>query len=122
MKFARYLALLATISSLLLSLDAVAKTKNEGRLQLVEAVQIGSTQLSPGNYTVKWIGSGPAVQVTIMKSNKAVATASGTIINQTGPAPYDDVVLKPLTDNSNKMTIEEIDFGNRKEALRLMAN
>ncbi|HVO80156.1 MAG TPA: hypothetical protein VMT28_05465 [Terriglobales bacterium] len=120
MKFARHLALLATLS-LLVPLSALAKDRNQGSMQLTQAAQIGSTQLSPGDYTVKWTGSGPAVHVSIMQHNKAVAAASGTIVDQKRPAPYDDVVLKPVA-NSKQMRIEEIDFANRKEALRLKAS
>jgi hypothetical protein len=121
MKSAKYLTLLACIS-LLMPLSALAKTKNEGSLQLVQAVQVGSTQLTPGNYKVVWNGTGPMVKVSIMQHDKTVATASGKIISQKYPAPYDDVVLKPVAQNSKKMRIEEIDFNNRKEALRILAS
>jgi hypothetical protein len=120
MKLAKYLALLASIS-LLMPLSVLAKTKNEGNLQLTQAVQVGATQLAPGNYKVEWTGPGPVVQVSILQHNKTVVTTSGKIVNQKNRAPYDDVVLKPVNNNSQKMKIEEIDFGNRTQALRLLA-
>jgi hypothetical protein len=117
MKTVRFIPLIAAIA-LLLPSAMLARTKDEGKIQLSDPVQIGTTQLSPGNYTVAWTGTGPNVQVTFRQHKQIVATTKGTILERKNPSPYDDVVLKP-SQNGNAKTIDEIDFNNRKEALRI---
>lgn len=115
MKSAKYLFLLAGIA-MLLPLGAFAKDSNEGKFTISEPVQVGSTQLKPGDYKVQWDGTGSAVSVKIFQGKKTVATTSGKLVNHDQAAPYNAVVLKKA--NSGK-AIDEIDFGNRKEALVL---
>lgn len=115
MKTVKYLFLLAGIA-MLLPLSALAKDSNEGKFSISEPVQVGSTQLKPGDYKVQWDGSGDAVQVKILQGKKTVATTSGKLVNREQAAPYNSVVLKNA--NSGK-AINEIDFSNRKEALVL---
>lgn len=115
MKTVKYLFLLAGIA-MLLPLSALAKDSNEGKFTISEPVQVGSTQLKPGNYKVQWDGSGDAVQVKILQGKKTVATTSGKLVNHDQPAPYDSVILKSA--NSGK-AINEIDFRNSKQGLIL---
>jgi hypothetical protein len=115
MKSIKYLFLLAGIA-MLLPLSALAKDSNEGKFTISEPVQVGSTQLKPGDYKVQWDGSGDAVQVKILQGKKTVATTSGKLVSHDQPAPYNSVVLKSA--NSGK-AINEIDFSKRKEALVL---
>ena len=115
MKSAKYLFLLAGIA-MLLPLGVYAKDTNEGKFTISESVQVGSTQLKPGDYKVQWDGSGDAVNVKILQGKKTVATTSGKLVNHDQAAPYNAVVLKDATGGK---TINEIDFGNRKEALVL---
>ncbi|HKS73260.1 MAG TPA: hypothetical protein VJQ82_08685 [Terriglobales bacterium] len=118
MKTVKYLFLLAGIA-MLLPLSALAKDSNEGKFTISEPVQVGSTQLKPGDYKVQWDGSGDAVQVKILQGKKTVATTSGKLVNREQAAPYNSVILKNA--NSGK-SINEIDFSNRKEALVLTDN
>jgi hypothetical protein len=120
MNVSKYLGILAAII-LSLPLAAFAKENNEGRLQLSDPVEIGSTRLEAGSYKVEWNGAGPTVQINILQGNKTVATTSGRIVELQRPSSYDDVVLKPVA-NGNVKTIDEIDFNNRKEGLRLTPN
>jgi len=98
---------------------AIAKQqKNEGKLQLTDSVRIGTSQLKPGNYKVEWDGAGPMVKVNYLENHKTVATSTGKIIDLKKPATEDSYVLKPLK-NGKAKTIEEIDFSNRTQALRI---
>lgn len=117
MKTTKYLFLLAGIA-MLLPLGAFAKNNNnnEGTFTVAEPVQVGSTQLKPGDYKVQWEGSGDAVQVKILQGKKTVATTSGKVVNHDQAAPYNAVILRGAT---NTKSINEIDFGKRKEALVL---
>jgi len=115
MKSAKYLSLLAGVA-MLLPLSAFAKDTNQGKFTISQSVQVGSTQLKPGDYKVEWDGSGDAVEVKILQGKKTVATSSGKLVNHDQTAPYNAVILK---DASGGKAINEIDFGNRKEALVL---
>ncbi len=117
MKAIKYLFLLAGIA-MLLPLGAFAKNNNnnEGKFTVSEPVQVGSTQLKPGDYKVQWEGSGDAVQVKILQGKKTVATTSGKVVNHDQAAPYNAVILRGAT---SQKSINEIDFGNRKDALVL---
>jgi hypothetical protein len=116
MRSVKYVFLLTGLA-LLLPLSALAKNSgNEGKFTVSEPVQVGSTQLKPGDYKVQWDGSGDAVQVKILQGKKTVATSSGKIVSHDQPAPYDSVILK---DGTGGKAINEIDFGKRKEALVL---
>ncbi|MGA8271506.1 MAG: hypothetical protein WB919_08085 [Candidatus Sulfotelmatobacter sp.] len=116
MKFVQYLASFATMA-LVLSVGAFAKDSHSGNFVLSDAVQVGSTQLAPGNYKVEWNGPPNDVKVDFMKNGKTVATTQGKIHDLQKPSPYTAVTTKPA--ENNRKQLDEIDFGNRTEALVL---
>ena len=109
MKVAKYIALLGLVS--LLSLGAFAKDKNEGKFTLQTPVQVGSTQLSAGNYKASWDGTGD-VQVKILQGKNVVATVPAKLVDKT--AIQDSVIVSNANSSRN---LEEIDFGGLKKAL-----
>jgi hypothetical protein len=111
MKHLRLLALLSTLA-VLFSLNAFARDKNQHSVEIPDAVQVGGTQLQPGNYKVEWQGTGPNVQVTFLQNGKTVATAAGTLKTNDQQVTSDQVV----TDTASK-TLNEIDFRRDKAAL-----
>ena len=72
MKLMKYFALLAFVATL--TVGAFAKDRNEGKFTLSDNVQLGSTQLKPGDYKATWEGTGSDVQVKILKGKDVVAT------------------------------------------------
>src|SRR5580698_10283471 len=66
MKFGRYLASFAVLA-LLSSLSAFAKDIHSGKFTLSDAVQVGSTQLAPGNYKAEWNGPADNVKIEIIQ-------------------------------------------------------
>jgi hypothetical protein len=93
---------------------AFAESKTEHNVTISNPVQVGSTQLNPGQYKVSWAGMGPAVQVEFQQHGKIVATTNAKLVEQNQTSPYDDVV----TDKRQQVsTLKEIDFHNQKEAL-----
>jgi hypothetical protein len=114
MRLVKYLALLSTLT-LLFPLAALARDKNEHSVNIADTVQIGSTQLKPGDYKVEWQETGPAVQVKFMKNGKTVATASGTLKTNDAQVFQDDIVTQMTS--AHRKVLKEIDFGHDKEAL-----
>lgn len=64
--------------ALLLSTAAFAGTK-PGSLYLNEATQLNGKQIPAGTYQVRWEGSGPAVQVSVLRGKKVIASAPAKV-------------------------------------------
>jgi hypothetical protein len=114
MKFAQDLATFAIVAAVL-SLNAFAKDNHSGNFTVAETVQVGSTQLPPGDYKAEWSGPADAVKVDIKQHGKTVATAEGKIKDLGQPSPYNAVTTTTLGNDAK--AIDEIDFSNRNEAL-----
>lgn len=117
MKSLARLTAMAALTFALTSLTyAKNADKNEGSFTLTNAVRVGSTDLPAGHYKAEWSQqSGNAVKVDILQHGKTVATVEGKLKDLQQPSPYNAVTTKPL--NNNAVTIDEIDFNNRSQAL-----
>jgi len=80
MKFANVSKGLLLGLALLLATSVFAAT-NKGSMQLVDPVTVSGKQLPAGDYSVKWDGSGPNVELSILKGNKVVATTPARLID-----------------------------------------
>jgi hypothetical protein len=107
--------LLTLVVAVLLPLVALAADKNEGRISLSAPTQLGSQQIKPGDYKVEWDGSGPSVQVRILRGSKVVATSTASLTEQKTPVPSDQVVLE--TQDNGTRTLRQIDFAKRRVSL-----
>jgi hypothetical protein len=109
----------AALALLLLPATTFAKDKdkNEGTLMLSSQVQVGSTMLEPGTYKVEWQNSGSTANVDILQGNKTVVTVPATVVSFTDR--QDEAITHHPADDSQKQTLEEIDFAKQKEGLRL---
>ena len=116
MNFRKALIALATIA-LLLPVSVFAKEKNEGKFQVSQPVQVGSSQLKPGEYKVQWDGTGPDVQLTILQNGKTVATAPAKLVESQQPSQHDSVILRDGTGNVKRL--DEINFAKQKRTLVL---
>lgn len=95
-----------------LSLTSFGKDKNEGKFTVWSPVQLGSTELKPGDYKATWEGTGSDVQVKILQGKNVVATAPAKLEDR--PVAQDSV----STGNANgAKTLQEIDFGGLRKAL-----
>jgi hypothetical protein len=116
MKSAKFLALVS-VAALALSLGAFAKDSNSGNFTVSDNVQVGSTQLTPGDYKAEWTGPSNDVKVVITQHGKTVATTEGKLTSLQQPARYSAVLTKQADNNTLKL--DEIEFNNRSEALQL---
>ena len=92
----------------LVSLSSWASDKMRGNIRLSNSVNVGSSQLPAGEYTIKWSGTGPSVEVTFVQAGKVTATV---------PAQLEDVRsgyqgLAVEIDNSTNM-LTKIAFPKR---------
>jgi len=111
-----YLTVVLTLTCLLgLGGSARAARDNAHSVEISDVVQIGSTKLKPGNYKVKWQGTGPAVQVSFQQNGKTVVTVPGTLKTNDDQVTQDAIVTEATTTGTS--TLKEIDFAHHKEAL-----
>jgi hypothetical protein len=88
---------------------------NSRSIDFFNAVQIGTTELKPGNYKVEWQGTGPAVEVSFRQNGKTVVTVPGTFKTHDVQVTQDEVVTEAR--GTGTSTLKQIDFGHHKEAL-----
>jgi hypothetical protein len=112
MKLARYVPLVLLVFCLLTAL-AVADSKQKGEVTFSDHVMVSNTQLEPGNYVVRWNGSGPGVQLQFMHDGKEVASVTGNVIEQ--KSPYKSVTTNAGENGSRVLT--EIAFSDVKVVL-----
>jgi hypothetical protein len=111
--YLQYLAVLSTLA-LLFPVSALARN-NAHSVQIFDVVQIGSTQLKPGNYKVEWQGTGPAVQVSFQQNGKTVVTVPATLKTNDDQVTQDAIMIEATSADTTEL--KEIDFGRQKEAL-----
>lgn len=112
-KYLQYLAVLSALA-LLFPVGALARN-NAHSVQIFDVVQVGSTQLKPGDYKVEWQGTGPAVQVSFQQSGKTVVTVPATLKTNDDQVTQDAIMTEATSAGTTEL--KEIDFGRQKEAL-----
>jgi hypothetical protein len=107
-------------STLAFSAAAFAGDANKGKLHLQGETIVDGKPLNPGNYTVEWTGTGPAVQVTLLKGKQTVATFPARVTDQQSPNHEDAYGSAPEPDGSRKLTA--IYLSGKRTALELEQN
>jgi hypothetical protein len=98
-------------------LAASAFAANKGSLEILDPVTVNGKQLSAGSYSVRWEGNGPAVELSIVKSGKVVATSPAKLVEMDHSAGGDSAVVKVNPDGSRALS--QIRFGGKKYALAI---
>lgn len=68
------------------SVFAASGDSHKSNFEISAAVQLNGTELPAGDYTARWEGSGPTVQVSIMQGKKVVATVPAQVVALDRPA------------------------------------
>jgi hypothetical protein len=92
---------LGTIALVLLSVSGWASDKMKANIQIYNTVNVGSTQLAPGEYQLTWTGSGTNAEATFSHGKKVIATVPAQVTQArsgySGPALYTDTASNRLT-------------------------
>jgi len=97
-------------------LASSAFASNKGSLLVQQPFEVAGQQLPPGEYQLRWDGTGANVEVSFMRGRKEVAKASARIVElQTAP-DYDAAVIDH---SSGKAAVSEVRFAGRKYALAI---
>jgi len=116
MKFQSFSKSLLMGLALLLATSAFAAA-NKGSVQFLDPVTISGKQVPAGDYSVKWDGNGPNVELNILKGNKVVATTPARLVDLSDKSSSDAALVKKNDDGSKSLS--EIRFGGKKYALAI---
>jgi hypothetical protein len=97
--------------------SAFASDAGKGSFQISDPVQVNGTTLPAGDYTARWAGNGPDVQVSIVRSGKTVATVPAKLVQLEQKASYDAAEYQ--TAASGKRELTALHFSGKKYSLQL---
>jgi len=80
-------------------------------------VTVNGTTLKPGDYKVQWEGSGPNVELSILKGKNVVAKVPAHVVELQTPSSNDAAVT--LQNASGPNTLAGVRFQGKKTALEL---
>ena len=116
MNFSKLSKSILSALALLLATSAVAANKqNKGSIELDQPATIGGHQLAPGEYKLKWDGTGPNVDLMILSNGKLVATVPAHLIELNRPELSNGYEVHANDDGSQILT--SIEFGGKKYEL-----
>jgi hypothetical protein len=101
--------------TLLLAVGAFAA--NKGSMQILDPVTVSGKTLAPGEYSLKWDGTGQNVQLSILKGKNVVATTPASIVNLNESAQSNAAVVKSGSDGSRALS--EVRFEGKKYAVHI---
>jgi len=101
--------------ALLLASSAFAVTK--ASLNLQSPTTISGTKLKAGDYKLEWDGSGPNVEVSIMRGRNVLAKVQAKVVDLNSPSANNAAVV--IKNNDGTSTLSGARFAGKKFALEL---
>jgi len=101
--------------SLLLAVSAFASTK--GSMMLLDNVMVGNQSLKAGDYSVKWDGTGPNIQLSIMKGSKVVATTPARLVDSPQSSSNDESITTTNPDGTK--TLSGLQLAGKKYTIQI---
>jgi len=108
----------SVVLGLAVLLASSAFASNKGTLQVREPLEVAGQQLAPGEYQLRWDGTGSNVEVSFMQGKKEIAKASANVVALDKASDYDSTVIDHA---SGKASVSEIRFSGKKYALAIAA-
>jgi hypothetical protein len=99
------------------SVFAASSDSHKSNFEISAATQVNGTELPAGDYTAKWEGSGPTVQVSIMQGKKVVATVPAQVVALDRPASNTQAEIKSNSNGDRELT--SLQFSGKKFSLEL---
>jgi ABC-type enterochelin transport system substrate-binding protein len=109
--------ILATLVFALATSAFAASDSHKSNFDILAATQVNGTTIPAGEYTAKWEGSGPTVQVSIMQGRKVVATVPAQIVTLDRAASDTRAELKNGSNGERELT--GLRFAGKKVSLEL---
>lgn len=107
----------ATLALALTTSAFAASDSHKSNFEISAATQINGTTIPAGEYTAKWEGSGPTVQVSIMQGRKVVATVPAQIVTLDRAAS--DTQAEVRNGSKGERELTALQFAGKKISLEL---
>jgi hypothetical protein len=107
-------------AAFLFTTSAFAQNENKGKLSVPETITVEGKQLPPGNYKVEWQGTGPNVEVKILKGKETVVMAPARLVQAQTKTAVDSYGATKQQDGSR--VLSAIYFGGKTYSLELGQN
>jgi hypothetical protein len=107
----------ATLVLALTTSAFAASDSHKSNFEISSATQVNGTTLPAGEYTAKWEGSGPTVQLSIMQGRKVVATAPAQVVTLDRAAS--DTQAEVLNGTNGQRELTALQFAGKKVSLKL---
>lgn len=117
MKCATVSAWKTPMLGLALLLASVASAETKVSLQLSDPVLLNGNKLKPGDYKLEWEGSGPNVELSIMRGKTVVAKVPARVVVLDTPAASDAALT--LKNDTGPNSLTGFQFRGKKFALEL---
>lgn len=117
MKSSVSLKLIMMFLALAVAMTALAANGNKGDFQISSPVQVNGTTLPAGDYTAKWDGTGPAVQVSIVRNGRTVATVPAKLVQSEQKAADNAAEVQNGASGQRELTV--LHFSGKKYSLEL---
>jgi hypothetical protein len=101
--------------ALLFATTALAADK--GSLKLFDPTLVNGVQLSPGDYTLQWEGTGDNIQLQVFQGKKLVATTTAALVQLKTPASQNLTATKDAGNHAKTLT--QIEFRGKSYALAI---
>jgi hypothetical protein len=108
------------LAAMTLMFVTTALAAEKGSLKLFDPTLVNGVQLSPGDYTLQWEGTGNNVQLQIFQGKKVVATTTAALVQLKTPASQNLTSTKNAGNNAKALT--EIEFRGKSYALAIGNN
>jgi hypothetical protein len=116
MKTLRNLKSILTCAGFLLATSAFAA--NQGSLNVTNPESVAGERLPAGQYKVRWEGTGPSVELSIMRGKKVVATVPAVLVPLHDPSLSDSVVV--LVDAQGSRRLTQIFLSGKRVAVEIV--
>jgi hypothetical protein len=107
----------ATLVFALATSAFAASDSHKSNFEILAATQVNGTTIPAGEYTARWEGSGPTVQVSIMQGRKVVATLPAQIVTLDRAASDTRAEVKNGSNGQRELTA--LRFAGKKVSLEL---
>lgn len=117
MKSSLFSKIIFATLALALTTGAFAADTHKSSFEISAPTTVNGTQIPAGEYTVKWEGSGPSVQVSIMQGRKVLATVPAQVVALSQPAADSQAEIKNSSNGDRELIA--LQFAGKKFSLEL---
>jgi hypothetical protein len=94
-----------------------ANDTNKGSLTTMSDVTVNGRLVPAGEYSLRWEGTGPNVQLSILKGKKVVATTAARVVD-IEKSPQSDAAVVKGNENGTQ-SLSEVRFAGKKYVLMI---